>query len=284
VGNALRVIPGLDLPQNYRAPISSDSDLDLLDAASAIQPAVSHTALPIGAAEIQSLLRSAPIFRNLTGTECREIVSLALERRYPNRQLIVHEGDERREVLLLVSGRVKISQISQTGDEVIFRIRRGGDIIAGLGMSPGESHCSTIRAMEPCHLLSWKAEDFERLCSRSTALQRNVIQIMKGALQVLQECFCELATLKVSARLARTLLRLAEQENRGNENVHIPLTCEELGQMAGTTLFTVSRLLNKWAEQGLLHPEKRGIVIEDLVGLLAIADECLVSVNELPVA
>ena len=74
------------------------------------------------------------------------------------------------------------------------------------------------------------------------------------------------------------------QEGGGNYNVHIPLTCEELGQMAGTTLFTVSRLLTKWAEMGLLHQQNRGIVIEDSVGLVAIADECPVPVNELPVA
>jgi CRP/FNR family transcriptional regulator, nitrogen oxide reductase regulator len=284
VGNALRVITELDLRQNYRGLISPDQNTNLLDSTAAIKPAASRTALSIGAAEIQNLFRSAPIFRNLPGTECREIVSLAVERRYPSRHLIVHEGDERREVLLLVTGRAKISQISHNGDEVIFRIRRAGNIIGGLGMSPGESHCSTIRTMEPCHVLSWKAEDFERLCSRSTALQQNVLQIMKGALQTLQECFCELATLKVSARLARTLLRLADQEGCGNQNVHIPLTCEELGQMAGTTLFTVSRLLTKWAEMGLLHPANRGVVIEDPVGLLAIADECLAPVNELPVA
>ena len=284
MGNALRVIPGLDLQQNYRGPISPDQHTDLLDSTPAIESAVSGSALPVGSAEIESLLRTAPIFRNLPGTECREIVSLAVERRYSNRQLIVHEGDERREVLLLVSGRVKVSQISHNGDEVIFRIRRAGDIMGGLGMSPGESHCSTIRAMEHCHVLSWKAEDFERLSSRSTTLQHNVVQIIKSDLQVLQECFCELATLRVSGRLARTLLRLAGQEGGGNYNVHIPLTCEELGQMAGTTLFTVSRLLTKWAEMGLLHQQNRGIVIEDSVGLLAIADDCPVPVNELPVA
>ena len=284
MGNALRVIPGLDLRQGYRCLISPDQDAGIPNPARVMEPAVSRTAAAIGEAEIENLLRSTPIFRNLPGTECREIISLAVERRYPNRQLIVHEGDERREVLLLVSGRVKISQISHTGEEVIFRIGRMGDIIGGLGMSAGELHCSTVRAMEPCHVLSWKAENFERLCSRSTTLQHNVVQIMKGALQVLQECFCELSTLKVSARLARTLLRLAEQEGGGTQRVHIPLTCEELGQMAGTTLFTVSRLLSKWAEVGLLYPENRGIVIEDPVGLLAIADECLVPVNQLPVA
>lgn len=283
MGNALRVIPGPDLRQNYTGLISRDPENRPLESNPATEPAVSRTALPGDATEIQNLLRSAPIFRNVPSTECREIISLASERRYSSRQVIAYEGDRRAEVLLLLSGRVKISQISHTGDEVILRVRRAGDIIGGLGMSPGETKCSTIRAIEPCQVLSWKTEDFERFVSRSTALQHNVVQIMKNTLQVLQECFCELATLKVSSRLARTLLRLAEQEACGSRNVHILFTCEELGQMAGTTLFTVSRLLSKWTELGLLYPEKRGIVIEDLGGLLAIADESPLPANKLPI-
>jgi CRP-like cAMP-binding protein len=140
-------------------------------------------------------------------------------------------------------------------------------------MSSGETHSSTIRALEPCKVLSWKSDDFNRLCSQSPALQRNALRIMHDALQILQECFCELSTLKVSSRLARTLLRLAEQDGSAGQNVPIEFTCEELGQMVGTTLFTVSRLLSKWAEMGLVHTENRGIVIEDVDKFLAIADE-----------
>ena len=54
--------------------------------------------------------------------------------------------------------------------------------------------------------------------------------------------------------------------------------------MAGTTLFTVSRLLSRWTEMGPLYPESRGIVGEDQVGLHAIADDSPVPANKLPVA
>ena len=82
-----------------------------------------------------------------------------------------------------------------------------------------------------------------------------------------------MATLKASSRLARTLVRSSQQNGGGGQKVRVGFTCEELGQMAGTTLFTVSRLLNKWAEMGLVYAENRGIVLEDIAGLLAFADE-----------
>ena len=223
--------------------------------------------------ETQSWWRLAPIFRDLSNTECEQILSTATQRQYGMRQVIVQEGDDGGEVLVVARGRVKASRISHTGDEVILRVRRAGDVVGGLGMTAGETYSSTIRAIEACKILSWKAEDFDRLCAGTPTLQRNALQIMHDALQMLQECFCELATLKVSSRLARTLLRLAEQDGGGSKNVHIRHTGEELGQMAGTTLFTVSRLLSKWTEMGLMYAENRGIVIEDAGALLAIADE-----------
>jgi CRP-like cAMP-binding protein len=140
-------------------------------------------------------------------------------------------------------------------------------------MRAGEVHTSTIRALESCSVLSWQADRFEQLCVSSPVLQRNALQIVHDALRTMQECFCEMATLKASSRLARTLVRLSEQNDCRDQRIPITFTCEELGQMAGTTLFTVSRLLSKWAEMNLVYTENRALVLGDIEGLLAIADE-----------
>lgn len=216
--------------------------------------------------------RSARLFRDLSPEDCQQIVAAAVPRHYRARQVIVREADRGSEVLLLASGRVKVTQISHTGDEVILRIKSAGEVIGGLGMSRGETHSSTIQTLERCGVLTWKLEQFDVLCERFPLLHRNSIQILNDTLQILQECFCELATLRVPSRLARTLVRLVEQDASGARNAPITLTCEELGQMTGTTLFTVSRLLCKWTEIGLLYPEHRAIMIKDMGGLLAIAD------------
>src|SRR5580765_783078 len=273
MGNVLKIATETDLRQSYRPLTSRDLDDRLLESAAAFDGAVSRTAVEMDARETQSWWQTAPIFRDLSSVVCQEIISRAAQRQYASRQVIVQEGDEAGEVLVVAWGRVKVSQVSHTGDEVILRVQGPGEIIGGLGMLPGETRSSTIRALEPCNVLSWKVEDFGRLYTRSPALQRNVLQSMNDKLHMLQECFCELATLRVSSRLARTLVRLAEHEGCAAESVPITFTYEELGQMAGTTLFTVSRLLCKWTEMGLIYPENRGVVIKDVGGLLAIADE-----------
>jgi CRP-like cAMP-binding protein len=273
MGSAVRIAPEPDLRQDYNRLGARDLDRRLCESTPTIDRVVSRASLEMVPRETQSWCSTAPIFRGLTSVECERIVSSATGREYGSRQRIVQEGDEGGEVLVMASGRAKISQISHTGDEVILRVKRAGDVLGGLGMSPSETHSSSIRTLEPCRVLSWRAEDFNRLCNQSPALQRNALQIMHDALQTLQNCFCEMATLKVSSRLARTLLRLAEQDSNVGQNVRITFTYEELGQMAGTTLFSVSRLLSKWTEMGMLYTENRCIVIEDIDRLLAIADE-----------
>jgi CRP-like cAMP-binding protein len=273
MGSVLKIATESDLREGYRGIPSRERDDRLLESAAAFDGAGLRTALEMDTRETQSWWQTAPIFRDLSSVVCQDIVSRAAQRQYASRQVIVQEGDEAGEVLVVAWGRVKVSQISHTGDEVILRVQGPGDVIGGLGMLPGETHSSTIRALEPCKVLSWRVEDFGRLYARSPVLQRNVLQTLNDKLHMLQECFCELATLRVPSRLARTLVRLAEQEGCMGQNVTITFTCEELGQMAGTTLFTVSRLLCKWTEMGLMYPENRGVVIKDVGGLLAIADE-----------
>jgi CRP-like cAMP-binding protein len=273
MGHALKIVTEADFRQDYRRITSQDLNDRLLESTPAIDAAVSETTSEMDTVATQIPWQSAAIFKDLSNAECQEIVSNATERQYAGRQLIVHEGDEGRAVLMVLWGRVKVSQVSHTGDEVILRVQASGEVISGLGMLPGESHSSTIRALEACKVMSWKVEDFHWLCARYPALQRNALQIMSEKLHILQECFCEMATLRVPSRLARTLVRLAEQEGCEGPNVPITFTCEELGQMTGTTLFTVSRLLCKWTEMGLIYPENRGVVIRDVGGLLAIADE-----------
>ena len=280
MGNALKIVTEADFRPPRRLT-SRDLNSRLLESTPAIDDAVSRTAKEIDTRVTQ--WQSADIFRDLLNAECQEIVSSAAQRQYAGRQVIAHEGDEGGEVLMVAWGRVKVSQVSHTGDEVILRVQGAGDVIGGLGMWPGDTHSSTIRTLEPCEVLSWRAEDFDRLCASYPALQRNALQIISDTLHILQECFCEMATLRVPSRLARTLVRLAEQEGCEGQNAPIAFTCEELGQMTGTTLFTVSRLLCKWTEMGLIYPENRGVVIKDIGGLLAIADEALGPVRQIAV-
>jgi CRP-like cAMP-binding protein len=90
---------------------------------------------------------------------------------------------------------------------------------------------------------------------------------------MLEERYRELATERVPPRLARALVRLVGHVGRPCEaGVRVALTREELAQMVGTTLFTVSRLLSQWESNGLVLGRREAVVVRDLSGLADFAD------------
>jgi CRP-like cAMP-binding protein len=103
-------------------------------------------------------------------------------------------------------------------------------------------------------------------------------RILGGYLLELEERFREVATERVGQRVARQVLRLMEQIGTPVDGaVEIGLSREELAQMTGTTLFTVSRLLSAWEARGMVRPRREAVTICDVQSLCAIGrgDESL---------
>jgi CRP-like cAMP-binding protein len=93
-------------------------------------------------------------------------------------------------------------------------------------------------------------------------MRRNISRILSAQLQQMEDRFRELATECVSRRLALTLSRLGAQIGRAtSEGIQISITREELAQMTGTTVFTVSRLLSAWSAQKLLISRRESVVV-----------------------
>ena len=103
--------------------------------------------------------------------------------------------------------------------------------------------------------LIWEASTFQTLAERSPALRRNMLEVAARRLQELEDRYREISTEKVATRLSHQLLRLFNQLGRrvdGNGTLKINLSREELAQLTGTTLFTVSRQLSEWSARGVL--------------------------------
>ncbi|HEY6936289.1 MAG TPA: Crp/Fnr family transcriptional regulator [Terriglobales bacterium] len=195
-------------------------------------------------------------------------MSLARERHYSPRENLFRQDEQVRFALVIISGRVKLTQLVRAGKEVILRIAGRGELVDSIGAPFAPRHCLTAQAIDPTSVFAWEVHNFEQLFIRFPVLQFNAASIVAGRLRRLEERFGTLATERVPQRLARVLLQLSDQ----NTNVPIDLSREELAQMIGTTLFTVSRLLCQWTESGIIEPLGRAIVVAKLPLLMQIAE------------
>jgi CRP-like cAMP-binding protein len=118
--------------------------------------------------------------------------------------------------------------------------------------------------MEKCHALVWEYSRLQSLMEEYPQIRRNISQILSNRLNELQERFREVATEKVAQRLALALLRLVKKVGKPfMGGIEVSLTREELAQMTGTTLFTISRLLSKWGDEGFVLPRREAVVVLD---------------------
>jgi len=174
-------------------------------------------------------------------------------------------------VSLVTAGHAKSVRHSAVGKLVILHVLGPGDVLDGLGHGPGSTHSTGAYAVEHCRILSWELAEFESLSQRFPVLLRNSVRLLTQRMRILEGRVHEFATERVPQRLARVLLRLIAKSKSSLASAPVELSCEELAQMAGTTLFTVSRLLCEWASEGIIRPERSAILFENLPGLIAVA-------------
>jgi CRP/FNR family transcriptional regulator, nitrogen oxide reductase regulator len=84
----------------------------------------------------------------------------------------------------------------------------------------------------------------------------------------MEERFREISTQKVDLRLSNQLIRLSNQVRQHTKGAQeICLSREELAQLTGTTLFTVSRLLSQWEKLGIVSSRREAVVVCNLQAL-----------------
>lgn len=238
-----------------------------------VRPSIPGLVNEIEASRRTSLVQNSALFSGVPARECREIVSTAHEKQFARRQTIYLEGDPVGQMILMTSGCAKIVQVGQNGSEVILCLRGAGEVVGTAGLRPQGRHCSMAQALGVSTALVWEATVFEGFLQRSLILRRNITHILCQQLQELEERYREISTERVAARLSHQLVRLLNQVGRRvNGSVEISLSREELAQLTGTTLFTVSRLLSGWNKKGIVSTRREAVSVHNLQALAELAE------------
>ena len=238
-----------------------------------IAPDPVATANPSFSENLLTLCASA-IFAGLSPRELMEILSCARMRTFARDELLYTQGQTARSLIVLQSGSVKHTQLSSNGDEVLLRMSGNGEAVNLQTGPTGCNHTCSARAMEHCRAWVWEYNRLQELLERYPRLRANITQVLSSRLQELEERFREIATEKVARRLALVLLRLMKQlGKKTSDGTQVSMSREELAQMTGTTLFTISRVLSRWADQGLVASRREAVIILDADRLGSVSEE-----------
>jgi CRP-like cAMP-binding protein len=209
-------------------------------------------------------LRESALFTGLSSQEYGEILMCARTKTFVRYEVLFYQGEIVDRWILIQTGRVKLTRLSSDGSEVIVWMISSGDAIGVQADTPGGCHTCSARATERCQTLVWDRRGVQAVLTRCPQLKANIAGILSTRLCELEERFCEIASESVADRLALLLRRLCKSVGRQTGcGVELRLRRQELAQMTGTTLCTVSRILSRWADLGFVIPSRQAITVRD---------------------
>jgi len=225
---------------------------------------------------LHSALRQAKIFTALNDSDVGELSRYFHLRELEDNSFLVHEGEPAKTFFILIEGQVKIMQTSAEGFEVILHILGPGDIIGALPAIGEGTYPASALTIGAAVVATIAAAEFNLLLDRFPQLTKNLLRFATRVVQSSHRKIRELATERVEHRIARALCRLADQLGREVEAgilLDFPITRQDLAELTGTTVFTVSRILNEWERQGVLALGRERIVIVSPHRLVEIGED-----------
>lgn len=221
-------------------------------------------------------LKNIPLFSGLNPGEVETIAGQASWRQVAAGAFIYQEGDPAERVYALAAGRVRLVQVTVEGQQIIHHMVTPVETFGVISVLAEEDFPVSAQALEDCTILSWDRAAMNDLMGRFPQLWRNAIKIISIRLRESQDRLREMATERVERRLARALLRLVRQAGRKVPEgvlIDLPLSRQDLAEMTGTTLFTVSRTLSQWETQGIIRSGRERVVVVFPHGLVQIAED-----------
>lgn len=220
-------------------------------------------------------LQRVSLFAGLRREALLDLYEQADVRRFPASHMVFRQEDPARVLYVVRSGRIRVSEVTVEGEEVLLRFLEPGYMLGGMAALEGMTYPVNAEAVVDSSALAWSHQTIDRMIDRYPQLARNAMRLMVGRIRELQQRTVELATERVEQRIARTLLRLAEQTGKRTAEgvlLDMQLSRQDLAAMTGTTLFTVSRTLNRWSEQGFLTLGRQRVTLKQPHALVSIAD------------
>jgi CRP-like cAMP-binding protein len=223
------------------------------------------------------VLGESALFTGLTSQERALLERQMVKQRYGRDDYLFFEGEPAEWLLLVVEGRVKMIKHSESGRETILATFGPGQVVGEVGVLAGEAYPATAQALEPTITLSLRRDAYADLVRGHPELAWALIVELGRRLQSAHEKLRSFAVEKVERRVARVLLRMAnttgERLADGSVRITVPLSRQDIADMAGTVVETAIRTMSKFQKQGLIETREGHIVLLEPHQLVAIAEE-----------
>ena len=198
----------------------------------------------------------------LSDEERRNLLANARRRRFARGETLFHEGDPGDAMHLLEKGRVALRVTTPMGDTATLNVLGPGDYFGELAIvSPGARN-STVVALEPVETLSLHRDQLNALRDKHADVDRMLLDAVVGEVRRLSRQLLEALYVPTDKRVLRRLVDLCKlYGGDGPGPVTVPLTQEDIAELAGTTRPTVNKVLRQAEDGGIVEIGRGKVVV-----------------------
>jgi CRP-like cAMP-binding protein len=208
----------------------------------------------------------------LTGSELDQLIELGIARRFPRDSVLMFQDEPEEHLLLLLSGRVKVTRSAAGEHELLLAIRDRGELLGELGFIDGHPRLATVTALEDTEAILLPGDQFRSHLETHprvaiVLLELVAMRFRESTVRRLQ--FAASDTLgRLAARIVELLDRYGEAQD-GGILVPMPISQDELASWTGASRAGVAAGLQTLRELGWLTTERRRIIVHDAAALRA---------------
>ncbi|MCB9128863.1 MAG: Crp/Fnr family transcriptional regulator [Ardenticatenales bacterium] len=224
-----------------------------------------------------STLKSTTLFASAGDDDIAAIAPLASFRDYEEGSLLFCQDHAAETIFILVEGMVKLVSLRPDGSQITLRTVLSKEPFGALGAVRADAHYpATAEAMKRSKVIAIRSDEFRLLLLERPHLAQGLLGVITRYVREMQERFQEMVVAPVPRRIARALVRLAAQcatEAEGQKVVTLPFTRQDLAEIVGTTLYSVSRTIAEWERQGIVSTGRKRITVTNMELIKSLAQE-----------
>jgi CRP/FNR family transcriptional regulator, anaerobic regulatory protein len=226
----------------------------------------------------QCVVRNSAICAALLPGELDALGQLGRKQRVARGQTLVWEGDDSIIVANVIYGVLKVSMSIADGREQIVGLVFPGDFI---GRPFGQTSPYSVTALNDAELCIFSRSNFDAFARNHPELEHKLLQRTLDELDRAREWMLLLGKKAAHERIATLLLEMSERlgesgcstDQGGLDSFELPLDRQQIGDLLGLTIETVSRQLSRLKADGVISlPDRRMVAINDRRRLQDLAD------------
>jgi len=217
-----------------------------------------------------SVLGACSMLNPLTETEMQLLGEQSFMAYAERGEMIWLAGSPSHIVAVVGSGFVKMTRSTPQGSEVAIELLGPGQCLGLVVAIEGREYPLSAIAVTHSWYLKIPARALMEIYNSNPNLRDHIVRSLGPRLRKAHDMMARMSTGKVEQRIAAVLLILADSYGEAltdGTRIAVPLTRQDLAEMAGTTVETSIRVMSRFQKDGVVSTDKQVITIRDTAAL-----------------